>query len=82
MANGTRLEGKIALITGAARGIGLGFAQAYISEGAQVVIADINEDAARIACVELGDSASFVVMDVADQQSIEIAVKQVEEQFG
>ena len=82
MANGTRLEGKIALITGAARGIGLGFAQAYISEGAQVVIADINEDAARIACAELGDSASFVVMDVADQQSIESAVKQVEEQYG
>jgi galactitol 2-dehydrogenase len=82
MATGTRLEGKIALITGAAQGIGYGFAKAYISEGAQVVIADINETAAKAASEELGQAASYVVIDVADQLSIEGAVCQVEEQLG
>lgn len=82
MTNGTRLQGKIALITGAARGIGFGFAKAYIAEGARVVIADINEDAAKNACDQLGEFASYVVMDVAEQQSIEKAVHQIEKQFG
>lgn len=82
MSSGVRLQGKIALITGAARGIGLGFAKAFVAEGAQVVIADINGDAAKHACEVIGEAASFVVMDVAEQESIEIAVKQVEDNFG
>lgn len=66
----TRLQGKCALITGAARGIGLAFAQAYVREGARVVIADINEDAAKIAADSIGSAAIAVRMDVGDQASI------------
>ena len=64
-----RLEGKTALITGAARGIGLEFARAYIAEGATVALADIN--AAQAAAASLGPQAVAVQMDVTDQASIE-----------
>lgn len=64
-----RLAGKRALITGAARGIGLELARAYLAEGAQVVLADINAGAVQAAAAEIG--AHAVVMDVADQASIE-----------
>lgn len=65
-----RLEGKCALITGAARGIGYAFAQAYVREGAQVVIADIDGEAARAAAETIGSAATAVEMDVSDQFSI------------
>ena len=70
----TRLAGKRALITGAARGIGLAFARAYIREGATVAIADIDIDRARRAAAELGDAAIAVEMDVTKQESIDAAV--------
>lgn len=66
-----RLSGKTALITGAARGIGLSFAQAFIAEGAQVAIADINADAVNAAASILGPNAHAVVMDITDQASID-----------
>jgi len=69
-----RLDGKTALITGAARGIGLAFAQAYIHEGARVVIADINIERARASAKDLGDAAIAIEMDVTRQDSIERAV--------
>jgi D-sorbitol dehydrogenase (acceptor) len=65
-----RLEGKCALITGAARGIGFAFAQTYAREGAQVVIADIDGEAAKAAADTLGSTATAVEMDVSDQLSI------------
>jgi D-sorbitol dehydrogenase (acceptor) len=77
-----RLDGKTALITGAARGIGLAFAHAYAAEGARVAIADINHDAARSAAARIGGGAIAVHMDVADQASIEAAVAAVEAAFG
>lgn len=66
-----RLQGRRALITGAARGIGLGFAKRYIAEGASVMIADINEEAAGKAAAELGDNAFSCCVDVSAQDSIE-----------
>lgn len=65
-----RLEGKCALITGAARGIGFAFAQAYAHEGARVVIADIDKEAAQKAAETLGSAATAVAMDVSDQRSV------------
>ena len=78
----TRLAGKRALITGAARGIGLAFARAYIREGATVAIADIDIDRARRAAAELGDAAIAVEMDVTKQDSIDAAVAATVEGLG
>ncbi|EYD76706.1 Sorbitol dehydrogenase [Rubellimicrobium mesophilum DSM 19309] len=76
-----KLHGKRALITGAARGIGLAFAEAYTREGARVAIADINIDRARQAAQGL-DGGMAVEMDVTRQDSIEGAVAEVERELG
>ncbi len=73
-----RLNGKSALITGSARGIGKAFAEAYVREGATVAIADINLDAAQKTASEIGAKAYAVKLDVTDLASIEAAVKAVE----
>jgi NAD(P)-dependent dehydrogenase (short-subunit alcohol dehydrogenase family) len=77
-----RLEGKSALITGSARGIGRAFAEAYIREGATVAIADINLERAEQTASELGASAYALKMDVTDQASIDAAIAAVEERTG
>lgn len=69
-----RLEGKSALITGAARGIGLAFARAYVEEGARVAIGDIDMDRARQSADEIGPNAIAVELDVTRQDSIDQAV--------
>lgn len=77
-----RLDGKTALITGAARGIGRAFAERYVREGARVAIADIDIDRARQTASDIGDSAIAVRMDVTDQTSIDDAVAQTIDQLG
>jgi NAD(P)-dependent dehydrogenase (short-subunit alcohol dehydrogenase family) len=62
-----RLEGKIAFISGAARGIGFATAQRFAEEGATVIIADINGEAAERAAAELGDSAEGLQQDVREE---------------
>jgi D-sorbitol dehydrogenase (acceptor) len=77
-----RLQGKTALITGAARGIGLAFARAYAAEGAQVAIADINLDAATAAAREIGSQAYAVALDVTRQDSIDAAFADAIQRMG
>ena len=77
-----RLDGKCALITGAARGIGLEFARAYLREGARVAIADINLPAAEAAAAQLGAGAIAIRLDVTDQASIDAAVADVVQRMG
>jgi len=69
-----RLSGKTALITGAARGIGRAFAEAYAREGARVAIADIDIARARASASEIGNAAIAIEMDVTRQESIDDAV--------
>lgn len=75
-----RLDGKRALITGAARGIGRAFAQRYIREGAQVAIADIDLDRVQITADEIG--AVAVQMDVSDPDNITAGVEAAIEHLG
>lgn len=77
-----RLEGKCALITGAARGIGFAFAKAYVAEGAKVAIADIDISRAKAAADEIGEAAIAVEMDVTRQESIERAVSETVDRLG
>ena len=77
-----RLAGKSALITGAARGIGRGFAESYVAEGAMVAIADINLEAAEKTAAELGDAAYAVEIDVSNQDSIDAAIASVVSHAG
>ena len=77
-----RLEGRSALITGAARGIGRAFAEAYVLEGATVAIGDINFAAAEKTAGEIGATAYAVKLDVTDQASIDQAVSAVEAKAG
>ncbi|MFN3662833.1 L-iditol 2-dehydrogenase [Yoonia sp.] len=77
-----RLDGKTALITGAARGIGLAFAEAYIREGARVALADIDIARAEGEAARLGNAAFAVETDVTRQDSIDAAVDATVAHFG
>ncbi len=69
-----RLDGKTALITGAGRGIGRAFAEAYAREGARVAIADIDGARARETASGIGAAAIAVEMDITRQESIDAGV--------
>ena len=70
-----RLSGKVALITGASSGLGRVGAERFAQEGAQIVIADINDgDEAVEAIAAAGGEATFVRCDVTDEGSVESAV--------
>jgi len=77
-----RLQGKSAVITGAARGIGRAFAAAYVAEGATVAIADINLTAAEATAAAIGPAAYAVQLDVTDQASIDACVAAVQARAG
>ncbi len=67
-----RFENKVSIVTGAGQGIGEAYAKALASEGARVVVAEINEDQGRRVATEIGESggeATFVAVDVADEAS-------------
>ena len=77
-----RFQNKVVFITGAARGIGKSFAEAFAKQGAKVVIADINIEGATTTAQEIGSNALAVKMDVTKQDSIDQSVNTAVDQLG
>jgi 3alpha(or 20beta)-hydroxysteroid dehydrogenase len=77
-----RLEGKVAIVTGGARGQGLTAAELFVREGARVVLADILDGEGKDAAGTLGENAHFVHLDVTQEEDWRNAVAESRERFG
>jgi len=76
------LSGKVAVVTGAASGIGRGVAERFLAEGARVVLADVNDEQGEAMATECGPDARFKQTDVSDQDQIRALVSFTVETFG
>lgn len=79
---GHRLDGKVALITGGARGLGEAFARAMVAQGAKVVLADVLDHDGEVLAKDLGDAAVYVHLDVTDRDHWAEAVAAAVDRFG
>src|SRR5215472_17593815 len=77
-----RLDGKTAIVTGGARGMGASHVRRFVAEGARVVVVDRLADAGEALVEELGDSARFIASDVTDPGGWERVVAFAETEFG
>lgn len=78
----SRLKGKVAIVTGASRGMGESHARKFISEGARVVLTDLDDKNGQALAAELGESALFCRHDVTDEASWKLVVSAAEAKFG
>ncbi|RTL67832.1 MAG: glucose 1-dehydrogenase [Pseudonocardiaceae bacterium] len=79
---GDRLAGKVAIVTGGARGMGAAQARLFVAEGARVVVADVLDDEGKSLADELGDAALFVHHDVTREEDWTGLVRTVVAAFG
>jgi 2-hydroxycyclohexanecarboxyl-CoA dehydrogenase len=77
-----KLEGKIAIVTGAGQGIGRGIAEKLAAEGATAAVTDVNETTAKETADAIGGDAVGIRADVTSRESVEAMVAQVQRQFG
>jgi len=77
-----RFEGKVALVTGGARGMGASFVQGLVAEGAQVLFGDILDDEGKKLEENLGDKAMYVHLDVTKEDDWKYAIQAAEREFG
>jgi NAD(P)-dependent dehydrogenase (short-subunit alcohol dehydrogenase family) len=77
-----RLDGKVAVITGGASGIGEGTVRLFVAEGARIVIADIQDDRGNALANELGSNVTFQHADVANEEDVQAAVAAATTAFG
>jgi NAD(P)-dependent dehydrogenase (short-subunit alcohol dehydrogenase family) len=80
--NVNELEGRIAIVTGGAGGLGRGIAERFVAEGARVVIADLNADAGKELAESLGPAAVFHATDVSDPEEVRGLVEFSLQSFG
>jgi NAD(P)-dependent dehydrogenase (short-subunit alcohol dehydrogenase family) len=76
------LQGKVAIVTGGANGIGRATTELFVAEGARVVIADIDDGSGAEVARALGDATAFVHTDVGDPSSVRGVVEAAAERFG
>ena len=77
-----RLDGKVALITGAARGQGEAEARLFVTEGARVVLTDVLDTEGELVAKDLGDSAAYLHHDVTDELAWQATVDKAIDRFG
>ncbi|MBE9549541.1 MAG: glucose 1-dehydrogenase [Proteobacteria bacterium] len=77
-----RLEGKTALITGAARGIGQAIAELFSAEGARVILSDINDRQGREVANKIGKNAVYMHLDVSQEADWKLVAKEIEKSYG
>ncbi|MBY8856713.1 glucose 1-dehydrogenase [Nocardia sp. CA2R105] len=77
-----RVDGKVALISGGARGMGAAHAQLLVAEGARVVIGDVLDDEGKALAESLGAAARYVHLDVSEPEAWDAAVSLAQQEFG
>ncbi|HLM64415.1 MAG TPA: glucose 1-dehydrogenase [Acidimicrobiales bacterium] len=77
-----RLDGKVAIITGAARGQGEAEARLFTAEGAKVLLTDVRDAEGEAVAKDIGDAAAYTHLDVADEAQWDAAVAAAEDRFG
>jgi len=77
-----QFEGQVAVVTGAASGLGLAIARKLHDEGAQVALLDLNESALHNAASEIGPNVVAIPLDLTSEQKVANAIEQVGESFG